>query len=162
MPVLVAAIFAGTGIPLWFFDYLSRKLKAMYDWKWLDASVVGLIQATTLVPGWDQLGGAYLGASFLNYKRESAAKYAYFAIVPILFVKVVSSMKAVSFGTSAPSADLSWLSFGVAFIVALFSGLLAIGGFMKHVQTRGMGQYVIYRWLLAAGVCGAYWFRGHS
>jgi undecaprenyl pyrophosphate phosphatase UppP len=56
-------------------------------------------------------------------------------------------------------SDVSWLSLGVAFIVSLLAGLLAIGGFMRHVQQKGMQQYVIYRWLLAGGTCLVYWMR---
>jgi undecaprenyl-diphosphatase len=161
-PLLVAGIVASASIPLWAVDYLCRKFKGMFDWKWFDAAVIGLVQATAVIPGWDHFTAVLLGALFLNYKREPAAKYAYFALVPITLSHVISEFKEVSFVTSAPSPDLSWLSFGVAVIVSTLAGLLAIGGFLRHVQTKGIGQYLSYRWILAGGVCAAYWIRSHS
>jgi undecaprenyl-diphosphatase len=161
-PLLVAGVLAAAGLPLWIFDSWGRKIKGMFDWNWLDAGIVGLVQATAVIPGWDHFAGILLGASFLNYRREAAAKYAYFAFAPILFVRMLSGIKEISFGSAAPSADLSWLSFGVAFVIALFAGLLAIGAFMKHVQQKSINQYVIYRWILAAAVCSLYWVRSRN
>ncbi len=158
-PLTVAAIFAGVGIPLWFFDNFSRKTKAMYDWKWSDAAIIGVFQATAVVPGWEPLSSAILAASLLNYKREPALKYAYFCAFPVLIARAISYMKGVQFHSPAPLPDVSWLSFSVAILVTLLVGLLSIGGFMKHVQQRGIGQYVVYRWILALGVCALYWVR---
>jgi undecaprenyl pyrophosphate phosphatase UppP len=61
-----------------------------------------------------------------------------------------------------PDSDLSWLSFGVGIVVTLFTGLLVIGGLMKQVQKKGFGQYIIYRWLVAAAAVGVYWYRARS
>lgn len=159
--LMIAGAFAAMGLPLWFLDHLNRKIKGMFDWKWGDAIIVGLTQALAFIPGWDPFSGILLGALFLNYKREPAVKYAYFAAAPMLIARTVSLLDGVSIGSSAPMFDLSWLSFAVALIVTLFVSLLAIGGFMKHVQQKGLGQYVIYRWILAGGVCAVYWLRTH-
>jgi undecaprenyl-diphosphatase len=161
-PILVAGIFALMSLPLWAFDYLSRKIKGMFDWNWLDAIVVGIIQASAIVPGWDHFNGVLLGSLFLNYKREPAAKYAYFAMIPILFVKTISGLKEVTFKASAPTPDISWLSFCVAMIVCWLVGLLSIGGFMKHIQQKSLNQYMIYRWILAAAIFGTYWVKSRS
>jgi undecaprenyl-diphosphatase len=158
-PLLVAGVLTVTSIPLWGADYLGRKMKGMFDWNWFDAIVIGLIHASAIIPGWDRLSAVLLGASFLNYKREPAAKYAYFLMIPILLFKTVSGMKEITFKAGAPAPDLTWLSFGVALIVSWLVGLLAIGGFMKHVQQKNLNQYIIYRWVIAAAVCGTYWMR---
>jgi undecaprenyl pyrophosphate phosphatase UppP len=50
----------------------------------------------------------------------------------------------------------------VAFLVTLFSGLLAIGGFMKHVQRKGFGGYIAYRCVLAIGAIALYWSRNQA
>lgn len=155
----VCAIFAVVGIPLWFFDSFNRKLKGMFDWKWLDAGAVGIVMATALIPGWDPLSGVLIGAFLLNYKREPALKYAYFSITPIILFKALTHLKGIHFHNAVPIPDVSWLSFCVAILVTTLVGLLSIGGFMKHVQQKGLGQYVIYRWILAAGIAGLYWVR---
>jgi undecaprenyl-diphosphatase len=161
-PLAVAGVFAAFGLPLAFADQVGRKIKGMFDWNWLDTALIGISQALAVVPGCDPLSGALLGAFLLNYRREPAAKYAYFISAPLLLSQMMTYLKEVNFHTSAPSSDLNWLSFGVALIVSFFVGLLAIGGFMKHVQQKGLGQYIAYRWLLATGVFITYWFKTYS
>lgn len=161
-PVVVAGVFAVVGIPLWFFDYWSRKSKNIYDLNWGTAGIIGMIQALSLLPGVDMLSCALIGAFFCNYRRDAAVKYAYFAAAPILLARSITELKGVSFSLPAPMPDLSWLSFCTAILVTLLVGLLTIGGFMKHVQRKGMGQYLGYRWLLASGVFVVYWLRANS
>jgi undecaprenyl-diphosphatase len=159
-PLLSAITFASMGIPLSFFDYLNRKTKGMFDWNWLDAMLIGLIQMAALIPGWDSLSCLLMGALFLNYRREPATKYAYFALTPFLFVHAFSGLRQLSFDGSPPMTDLSWLSFVIAVIVTLLAGLISIGGFTKHMQEKGLGQYIFYRWALAGAFCAYYWMRG--
>lgn len=158
-PLLVCGVFAAAGLPIWAFDSWSRKTKGMFDWNGLDAAWIGIIQASALIPGWDPFTAVLVGALSLNYKRETAVKYAYFSIAPMLIVHALSGLREVSFHSASPMPDFSWLSFGVALVVTFFASLLAIGGFIKHVQQKGLGHYVIYRWILAAGVLTVYWIR---
>ncbi len=158
-PLTVSAIFAFAGIPLWFFDRSGRKNKGMFDWNWMDAALIGMIQAASILPGWDPLSAILIGALFLNYRRETAAKFAFFASAPLLMSQTLSQLKEVNFHGSSPTADLSWLSFGVAGVMSLSVGLLVIGGFMKHIQNKGLGQYIAYRWILAGGIWIFYWTR---
>jgi undecaprenyl-diphosphatase len=161
-PLRVALVLGATALPLWFMDYWSRKIKGLYDWNWGDAFLVGLAQATALFPGWDRLSALLLGAFLLNYKRETALKYAYFSIFPALVARAVVGLKEVDFHASVPMPELSWLSFFAAMIVACFVSLLVIGGSMKQIQQKGLGQYMLYRCLLAAAVSCFYWFRTYS
>lgn len=159
-PSLVAAVLAVGAFPLVLAERRSRKNKGMFDWNWIDALVVGITGILGLVPGCGLPEGLMLGALLRNYNREAAAKYCFFAMFPLLAASCYLFMREVSLH-GGPSADVSWLSFGVAVVVSFFSGLLAIGGLMKHVQRNGFGQYVIYR-LLVAGATGiVFWIRNH-
>jgi undecaprenyl-diphosphatase len=161
-PAVIAGVLAAIGIPLWFFDYWSRKTKSIYDMNWVHAGIIGTIQAFSLLPGIDMLSCVLIGAFFCNYRRDAALKYAYFAAAPILLIRSITELKGVSFSLPSPMPDLSWLSFCTAVLVATLVGLLTIGGFIKHVQRKGMAQYLGYRWLLASGVFILYWFRGNT
>lgn len=154
-----AGIYAGLGVVLGLVDSWGRKIKGTFDWKWSDAILVGVIQCIGVLPGGDPMTGILIGAFFLNYRREAAAKYAYFASAPILVGMTINHLEGVTLHAPSPMPDLSWLSFSVAVPVSCLVGLLAIGGFMRHVQQKGMGQYVAYRILLALGVCVTLWLR---
>ncbi len=160
-PLVVALSLALGGLPLLVTDHLSRKTRGMFDWNWLHATFLGLALASALVPGWDPMSALLAGALFLNYKRESATKFAYYVALPLLVTENLSNLKEVNFHSSAPIGDLSWLSFSVAAVISLLIGLLTIGSFIKHVQQNGLGKYVTYRWIVAAGAGAYYWLKLH-
>ena len=158
-PYWISIAFALSALPLWSLDYLNRRNKGMFDWNVMDAICVGITQASCLIPGFDPLGGALWGAFFLNYKRDSAVKYAYFAAAPLLLWQALDHLKDVHLSAPAAAADLTWLSFGVTLTVACLTGILAIGMFIKHIQQKGITQYIFYRFGLALVICTLYWFR---
>lgn len=148
-PLLVAGALALGTIPLFLADRSSRKNKGMFDWNWLDALTVGITGILILIPGCGAMEAFLPGALFRNYNREVAAKYSFFSLFPTLLVSTYLNFHEVSFH-GGPSSDLSWLSFGVAALISFLTGLLAIGGLMKHIQRNGFGQYLTYRIMLAA------------
>lgn len=158
-PTWIAGALAAFSLPLWFFDSMSRKTKRLYDWNWLDSLVIGVTHLLTLVPFAGRPYGAWTGAMFRNYSREAAAKFMFFTALPLIGGSAFLRLKGIETGTGAPSADLSWLSFAIALVVSFLTSLLAIGGFMKHIQRGGMGQYVVYRFLLATAVIGVSWYK---
>ena len=158
-PLWVACTLAAVSLPLAFFDYWNRKIKNMCDWNWIDASIVGIAQATALFPGWDPVSAILLAAFFLNYKREPAVKYAFFVLTPILGTRAVVGLKEIDFHSSQPMVDLSWLSFGVAIVITFLVSLLIIGGFLGQVQQKGISKYLAYRCLLGAAAAALYWYR---
>lgn len=159
-PSLVAAVLAVGAFPLILAERRSRKNKGMFDWTWLDALIVGITGLLMFIPGCGKPEALMPGALLRNFNREAAAKFMFFAMFPILIVSAYLHLHGVNFQAhQAPSPDLTWMSFGVAFVVSFLSGLLAIGGLMKHIQRSGFGQYAFYR-LVLAGITGVvFWLR---
>jgi len=156
-PGLVAIVLAAGGLPLLFTERGSRKNKGMFDWNWVDAFLLGIGGIFMFIPGGGQLAGFVPAALVRNYNREAAVKYSFFAMFPIFAIcAYVHLHKMAHIG---PGPELSWLSFGTAAVVSFVFSLLAIGGLTKHVLRNGFGQYVIYRFLLAAAVGGMIWVR---
>ncbi|MGK5085849.1 undecaprenyl-diphosphate phosphatase [Bdellovibrionota bacterium FG-1] len=158
-PLVIAATLGGFGLLLWFGDSMSRRNKNMYDWNIIDSIVIGVAQIASLIPGCDRQAAALSGGFFRNYRREAAAKFSFFAALPILIASGATQFRDFHFQTLTITGDLSWLTLGVAFVVTFFSSLLAIGAFLKHIQRGGMGQYAVWRLLVAAGVVGIYLLR---
>jgi undecaprenyl-diphosphatase len=159
-PLIVSGMLAGFGALLWFADSMSRKHKNMYDWNVIDSLAAGVAEIAALVPGCGRQTATVTGGLFRNYSREAAAKFTFFAAVPVLAGNAIVHLKGVSFHQAVPMTDVSWLSFYVAIVVALLASLLSIGAFFKHIRSRGgMGQYVVWRCLVAAGIVGLYVVR---
>lgn len=161
-PLLLSAILAAGGIPLFLADSSSRKTKGMFDWNILDTLVVGIFGIFFVIPGGGLPEGMMPGALFRNYNREAAAKYCYFAMFPFLLASTYLHFHQVQLHSGQPGPDLSWLSFVTAALVTFLTGLLTIGGLMKNIHRKGFTQYVIYRLLVAAATVGVFWFRSRN
>ncbi|MBC7692722.1 MAG: hypothetical protein H7222_13250 [Methylotenera sp.] len=158
-PLMTAAVLAGAGLPLWFSDSMNRRNKGMFDWNWLDALVVGVGQCLFVIPGAGRTMGAFTAASTRNYNREAAAKFMLFAGTPLLAGSTILRLRDVHLSAPSPMVDVSWLTFSIAGAVSLLASLLAIGAFMKHIQRGGMGQYFVYRCLLAVAAGVVFYVR---
>jgi undecaprenyl-diphosphatase len=156
-PLATAVALAGFGLPLWFAERMGRKSKGMFDWNWLDSLLVGVSSLASLVPGCGRLAAALPGSLLRGYSREAGAKFALFLSAPILAASAAQHLAGVSLHAAEPMEGVSWLSFWVALLVTTVFGVLAIGGFMRGVQRKGFGQFVVYRFLLA-GATGAVWY----
>jgi undecaprenyl-diphosphatase len=158
-PLAISATLAVCGLLLAFSESTSRKNKGMFDWNWLDSLIVGIFQLSTVLIGVGSFSATWLAAMFRNYNREAAAKFTFFSLAPLLLVQTVREFQQIDFHSAQPMVDTSWLSFGIAVIVTLLIGLLVIGAFMKHIERKGIFQYVVYRWILAAAVAGLVFYR---
>jgi undecaprenyl-diphosphatase len=164
-PLLVAGILAVGALPLIIADSRSRKTKGMFDWNWLDALLVGIAGIFMFIPGGGMPEGFIPGALIRNFTRESAAKYSFYAMFPVLVLSTYYHFREITFHGAlhgGPAPDLSWLTFVTATVVTFLSGLLAIGYVMKQVQRNGFGKYMVYRLLLAAAVGATYWMRSRG
>ena len=155
----MAGAIAGFGLLLWLVNRLNRQLKNFVDWNWKDASCLGLLQASAVIPGWDAMTALLGGAFALNYRRVSALQFVYLALIPTLILKLIH-LRAhwCPPGLSSPEA-LSGLSFGVGASVAFVASLTAIGGLTRAFQRQGVGRVVLYRILLSLGAVGVHWYR---
>lgn len=158
-PMAVAIALAAFGAPLWLADSMSRRSKGMFDWNWVDSSIVGVLQLGTLVTGLGPMTATLTAALFRNYNREAAIKFAFFVMAPVLGAEAFRELHQTNFHAPMPMPAMSWLSFAVALVVTFFVGLLAIGGLMKQIQHKGLGQYVAYRWVVALGCVALLFYR---
>ncbi len=142
------------GIFLALADYFSRKSKGIFDWNGLDSFLVGLLQCLTVIPGVGQLGSVLLGSRLRNYRRDAAAKFGFYCLIPVFFFKWLQSLRDAEFHPLVIDPSISWISFLLCLGITTVAGLLAIGSFMKHVQEKTLLSYTVYRLLLVAGAAG--------
>ncbi len=152
--LLIAGLWACSGLPLYLAYSLNRKSRGMFDWSGPKALLVGLSQAFSILPGWDPLSCTLTASFFLNFKLEAAKKYAFLAIAPQIFGDALQRLKSLALPTSDPS--FSWLSFGTALLIAFLVGLLILDYVLKTEENLNLKQFVIWRIFAASSLAGAY------
>jgi undecaprenyl-diphosphatase len=156
-PTGAALAIAAGALFLWIGESLSRRTKNIYDLNIVDAVLVGVSQLGVLVPGLGPLTATLALLLLRNYRLEAAAKYAFFAALPMTIVTAVQNLQSIEL--SAPQADAatSWITLSATVVVTAVFGTLTLGGFMRQIQRKGLGGYVAYR--LVAGLALAAWLQ---
>lgn len=151
-------------VPLIVADRRNRRNKHYYDWNFLDALLVGIAQCTSLIPGAGRQIGMLTGALLRNFDREAACKYVMMSLLPLVAYPAIQEFSGIDFAAKEASLNqgqaMTWISFWVSLIVTFFTGLIAIGGFMKNVPKKGFGGFITYRVVLAIGIGAGYFFIG--
>lgn len=159
-PISIAIAFAVSGGLMWFIDSRNRNTKGMFDWNWFESLMMGLANLLMLIPGVGRLGSSLTGAYARNFKHEASAKFSFYCLAPVMGVSAYLHLRGISFHLAvAPSENMTWLSWGVGGAVSFLASMLALDAFMKQTARSGVGQYAVYRVLLAIGVGAAYWIR---
>ena len=161
-PLILASTVALLGIPLSIGERWSRKNKALPDWNWLDAIIIGFLQILAWIPGCGRTTLSLSGALFRNYSREAAAKFSFFVALPLLGAQAFLGLRELDFHSSIPTEGMTWSALIISTIVAFLCGLLAIGGFMKNVQKKPLGRYMVYRILVGVGLAVGYWVKNRA
>jgi undecaprenyl-diphosphatase len=147
-PWQIAIFLAVFGVLLWVADK-TPATKQMSDLGPGTALAVGFAQSLALMPGVSRSGITITMARFLGLDRDSAARFSFLLLIPIVFG--ASLWKGV---TDVLLGDLpaGWEGpFLVGMIAAAGSGLLAIWGLLGYVRRHDYTLFVLYR-LIAAGV----------
>jgi undecaprenyl pyrophosphate phosphatase UppP len=114
-------------------------------------------QLGVLVPGLGPLTATLALLLLRNYRLEAAAKYAFFAALPMTIVTAVQNLQSIELSAPQADASTSWVTLSVTVVVTAVFGTLTLGGFMRQIQRKGLSGYVAYR--LVAGLALAAWLQ---
>ena len=125
----------------------DRKLEQIGLWTALG---VGAAQAIALMPGVSRSGITITAGRFLRLDRDSAARFSFFLLVPVVFGAVVyKGLKNVVFGTLPPGWEGPFL---VGTVAAAGVGLIAIDLLLGYLRRHDYTVFVVYRLCLAAAI----------
>jgi undecaprenyl-diphosphatase len=145
-PWQIALFLAAFGIILWLADR-REPTREMGDLGLGTALAVGLAQSLALAPGVSRSGVTISAARFLGLDRDSAARFSFLLLVPIVFgASVWKGITDVVLGDLPPGSAGPFL---VGTIAAAVSGLAAIWALLGYVRRHDYSVFVAYR-LLAA------------
>jgi undecaprenyl-diphosphatase len=148
-PWQIAINLAVFGVLLWVADR-SAQMHKLEDIGLGTGFLVGCAQLIALMPGVSRSGITITAGRFLKLDRDSAARFSFLLLVPIVFGAVLyKGLKHVVFG-SLPSG---WEGpFLVGTVAAAGAGLIAIDLLLGYVRRHDYSIFVVYRLALAAAI----------
>ena len=146
-PQMIALSTIVFGILLYFADIKSSsKTKSLEDLNFKEASIIGLFQTLSIIPGASRSGVAYTACRFLNTSRLDALRFSMLISIPAIFLS--SAIPTIEF-LNSPSYDqllLCIIGFCISFVIAYFT----ISILMQWVKKHSMKIFVIYRIILGS------------
>jgi undecaprenyl-diphosphatase len=148
-PYQIAIFLAVFGVLLWLADRLPQE-KGIRELGFWPAVGIGASQILALMPGVSRSGITITTGRFLRLDRDSAARFAFLLLIPVVFGAVVyKGVKDVALH-SLPAGSVG--PFVVGTMAAAAVGLVAIDLLLGYLRRHDYTVFVVYRLLLAAGI----------
>ena len=146
-PYQIAIFMAVFAVLLWIADRTPQEKRIGQLGFW-PAFAVGVSQILALMPGVSRSGITITTGRFLKLDRDSAARFAFLLLIPIVFGAVVyKGIKHVLL-ESLPAGSVG--PFIVGTMAATAVGLIAIDLLLGYLRRHDYTIFVIYRLVLAA------------
>lgn len=149
-PLLIAGTLFVGGVILWWADRRPTPRVGTPSLSFRDALLVGLAQATALVPGISRSGATISAARALGFDRSTAAELSFLLAMPITAGAALLALRHVG------STDLT-PAFFIGILVSALVGGCAIRFLLAYVKRATLQVFVWYRFVLALAIL-CYWY----
>ena len=148
-PWQIAIFLAVFGVLLWIADRRPQR-RGLDGLSIGTAFAIGVTQILALMPGVSRSGITITTGRFAKLDRDSAARFSFLLLIPIVFGAVLYKgvkhvvLESLPAGSTGP--------FIVGTLAAAAVGLVAIDLLLGYVRRRDYSPFVIYRLLVAAAI----------
>lgn len=140
-PLAAGLLLIGTAVLLALAEWIGKRRRQLESVTWIDALVIGLFQAVSLLPGISRSGSTIAGGMFRDLERPSAARFSFLLSVPAMvgagLVAVLDLVKLPNFSSQIPTLLLG-------FITAAVVGYLSIRWLLAFLVKRKLYLFSIY------------------
>lgn len=143
----IGIAFALTGCLLFVSDRMPAGKRTEKNMRIKDALIIGVCQAIATIPGLSRSGTTITAGMATGLNRNFAVKFSFMMSLPaVLGANILSLTKAVKAGI-----DVSLLpAYLIGMVVAMISGVFAIG-LVKRITSKGrFGNFAYYCWGVGA------------
>lgn len=121
--------------------------KSLMQISWIDAVLIGSVQALAVLPGVSRAGAVIVVMMLLGYKREDAAIYSFLLAVPTILAASALDFYKMSGQFAGMGETLLYVVTGfiASFVTAYFSVKWLIG----YLKKNSLAPFGLYRILLA-------------
>lgn len=116
------------------------------DLQWSDAMLIGLAQASALLPGISRSGSTIATGLLRGVDRQTAARFSFLLSIPAIAGAIMVQVPDLASGQVA-AGDVA-----VGVVAAFLSGLWAIRWLLRIISTRGLTAFAVYLAMLACVV----------
>jgi undecaprenyl-diphosphatase len=118
----------------------DTKKKNTHDVSFIKSFIIGIAQAIAILPGISRSGATISTSVLLGIERETAAKFSFLMVLPLIFGKVA---KDIIGGTLHFSSEQT-LTYGIGFVGAFIAGLIACSWMIAIVKKSRLKYFAIY------------------
>lgn len=140
---------------MWWADRVATQRKTLTHVTFGDAMIIGVAQATALVPGVSRSGSTISAALFRGLSRDAAARFSFLLSTPIIAGASLVKAREVWKEGLAPEMHLPFL---VGTVVSAIVGYAAIAGLVRYLRTRDLKIFVVYRVLFGIIILALVYF----
>ena len=146
--ITVAALFWG-GIFIILIEYFYKEkehhVEKIEKISIKNSFIIGLFQATSVVPGVSRAAATIIGARLLGVKRKTAAEFSFILALPTMLSAVSLDLIKTNFSYSPEELLIIVLGFVSSFVVAAFAIKFLVG----YLQNHSFIVFGIYRIILS-------------
>ena len=143
--VLIIIALSIMGIIIYYIDCNKEGRKSINSMNYKDALLIGLCQVFALIPGFSRSGSTISGLRYLEYDRETSAKYSFYLSVPIVLGALLLQLIKIDFSIIISNIFIFILGLIVSFLV----GLLSIKFLLKYLKNNSFKIFMWYRLILS-------------
>lgn len=145
-PLAISFTLSITGILLWWTDKKIRQTRGLRQLTPWVATVIGLGQALSLIPGLSRSGMTISFSLFTGLRRQWAAEYSFFIAFPtILGGTLLQGLELLQEET----LNIGFIPLTVGFIVSAVVGIGALQLVLKLLYRARFRYFSYYLWVLA-------------
>jgi undecaprenyl-diphosphatase len=142
---VIACTLIALAIVLFAAEKVGRRDREEEQINTMDATVVGVAQALSLIPGASRSGTTITAGLFRGLTREAAARFSFLLSIPAVVLS--GGYEAINPGKGhTPGVGLT----GIALVVAFVVGLASIAWLMRYLTRHTTYVFIYYR--IALGV----------
>ena len=114
---------------------------------WADALLIGIAQASALIPGMSRSGTTIAVGMFLGVRRDAAARFTFLLAIPAMLGAAAREILEL-WRLGATGVELRM--FGIGMLVSALVGYLTIKYFLRFLAGHRLDVFAYYRLALAA------------
>jgi undecaprenyl-diphosphatase len=155
-PAVVAVALAVGAVGLLLAERLGGKTRGEASITYGEAFLIGIAQASALIPGVSRSGATLTVALLLGLRREGAARFVFLLSLPAVAAAAAKeTLDLAEVGMAGVPATLLL----VGLLTSAVVGYLTIRFFLRYLANHSLAVFAYYRFAIAAATMAWLWMR---